>query len=80
WAGSNIVLLGSNPRISCYIGEEYKGIGLPLATGITFGGGYGGVSGAVIDVIANGQNQNAMYFGESAGYNSVRIRGYSTAT
>ncbi|WGG56827.1 glycosyl hydrolase family 28-related protein [Enterobacter roggenkampii] len=80
WAGSNIVLLGSNPRISCYIGEEYKGIGLPLSTGITFGGGYGGVSGAVIDVIANGQDQNAVYFGDSAGYNSIRVRGYSTST
>ncbi|HBM7633460.1 TPA: hypothetical protein LZ311_005631 [Enterobacter asburiae] len=80
WAGSNIVLLGSNPRISCYIGEEYKGIGLPLATGITFGGGYGGVSGAVIDVIANGQDQNAIYFGDSAGYNSIRVRGYTAAT
>ncbi|EFM3788011.1 endo-N-acetylneuraminidase domain protein [Escherichia coli MP021561.2] len=80
WAGSNIVLLGSNPRISCYIGEEYKGIGLPLSTGITFGGGFGGVSGAVIDVIANGQDQNAVYFGDSAGYNSVRVRGYSVAT
>ncbi|WP_406807457.1 tail fiber/spike domain-containing protein [Citrobacter freundii] len=80
WAGSNIVLLGSNPRISCYIGEEYKGIGLPLATGITFGGGFGGVSGAVIDVIANGQDQNAVYFGDSAGYNSVKVRGYTAAT
>lgn len=80
WAGANIVLQGSNPRITCYIGEEYKGIGLPLATGITFGGGFGGVSGAVIDVIANGQNQNAIYFGDSAGYNSVRVRGYSVAS
>ncbi|MGA6783745.1 phage tailspike protein [Escherichia coli] len=80
WAGANIVLQGSNPRITCYIGEEYKGIGLPLATGITFGGGFGGVSGAVIDVIANGQNQNAIYFGDSAGFNSVRIRGYTAAT
>ncbi|WP_370609699.1 phage tailspike protein [Citrobacter portucalensis] len=80
WAGSNIVLLGSNPRISCYIGEEHKGIGLPLATGITFGGGFGGVSGAVIDVIANGQDQNAVYFGDSAGYNSVKVRGYTAAT
>ncbi|MBI1121883.1 hypothetical protein HCI73_12255 [Escherichia coli] len=80
WAGANIVLLGSNPRISCYIGEEYKGIGLPLATGITFGGGFGGVSGAVIDVIANGQDQNAVYFGESAGYNKVVVRGFSAAT
>lgn len=34
----------------------------------------------MIDVIANGQDQNAVYFGDSAGYNSVKIRGYSTAT
>lgn len=79
WNGSNIQLLGSNARISCYIGEEYKGIGLPLATGITFGGGFGGPSGCIIDVIANGQDLAAVYFGESAGYNSVRVRGYSAS-
>ena len=79
WAGSNIVLNGSNERIECFIGEEYKGIGLPLATGITFGGTYGGVAGSVIDVVANGQEAGAVYSGTSSGYNTVRVRGYSPA-
>lgn len=77
WDGVNIALLGSNPRISCYVGEEYKGIGLKPANAITFGGGYGGVSGAIIDIVANGMDDTVVYFGASAGYNYVRVRGYN---
>lgn len=80
WSGANIVLAGSNARISCYIGEEYKGIGLPLAIGVQLAGGFGGVSGSVIDCIANGQDGGTLYVGESAGYNSIRIRGYTAST
>lgn len=79
WNGNNIVLHGSNARIKCYIGEEYKSIGLPLAIGISFAGTYGGVSGSEIDVIANGLEAGSFYFGSSAGYNTVKARGYSAS-
>ena len=80
WSGANIVLAGSSARISCYIGEEYKGIGLPPAIGVQLAGGFGGVSGSVIDCIANGQDGGTLYVGDSAGYNSIRIRGYTSST
>lgn len=79
WNANNIDLHGSSCRIKCYVGEEYKGIGLPLANGVTFSGTYGGVSGSEIDIIGNGLVAGPIYFGASAGYNTVKIRGYSAS-
>ncbi|EBS2632562.1 hypothetical protein DRX00_12420 [Salmonella enterica subsp. enterica serovar Gatuni] len=80
WNQDNVIVNGSNVRLECYIGEEYKGIGLPLATGVTFGGTYGGPSGCIVDCIVNGCEAGAFYFGASSGYNKVRVIGYSQST
>lgn len=77
WNGINILLAGSSCIIESKLGEEYKGIGLPLAKGIAMDGTYGGPSNCHINVMANGQDAGAIDMAGSGGGNLIRVRGYN---
>lgn len=77
WNGINIQLAGSSCIIEPKLGEEYKGIGLPLAKGIVMDGTYGGPSNCHINVMANGQDAGAIDMAGSGGGNLIRVRGYN---
>ncbi|WP_176492047.1 hypothetical protein, partial [Escherichia coli] len=69
--GINIRLAGSSCIIEAKVGEEYKGIGLPLAKGIVFDGTYGGPSNSHINIMANGQDAGALDMAGSGGGNLI---------
>ncbi|EHK6196117.1 hypothetical protein IPA75_003580 [Escherichia coli] len=75
--GINIRLAGSSCIIEAKVGEEHKGIGLPLAKGIVFDGTYGGPSNSHINIMANGQDAGALDMAGSGGGNLIRVRGYN---
>ena len=78
WTGGvNIVNDGSTCIIKCWMGEEFKGIGLPLAKGIIFGGTYGGVSNCTIELNGGGMEAGWVDFGGSNGSNSIVVRGFN---
>lgn len=79
WTGGvNIVNDGSTCIIKAWLGEEFKGIGLPLAKGIIFGGTYGGVSNCTIELNGGGMEAGWVDFGGSNGSNSIVVRGYNS--
>ncbi|CAH5919812.1 hypothetical protein AI2916V1_4116 [Enterobacter cloacae] len=77
WNGINVRLAGSSCIIEPKLGEEYKGIGLPLAKGVVMDGTYGGPSNCHINVMANGQDAGAVDMAGSGGGNLIRVRGYN---
>ena len=79
WSGGiNIINEGSSCIIKGWLGEEFKGIGLPLAKGILFGGTYGGPSNCTIELNGTGMEAGWVDFGGTNGGNSVTVRGYNT--
>lgn len=79
WEGVNIIQEGSNCTIKAWLGEEFKGIGLPLAKGIVFGGTYGGSSNCTIELTGAGMESGWVDWGGISSHNSVRIRGFNAA-
>ncbi|QEG08800.1 endo-N-acetylneuraminidase domain protein [Aeromonas phage 4L372XY] len=77
WNGDNIINDGSSCIIKAWLGEEYKGIGLPLAKGIRFGGTYGGSTNCDIELIGSGMEAGWVDWGGIGGHNRVVVRGYN---
>jgi hypothetical protein len=75
--GINIINSGSGVTIEATLGEEYKGIGLPLAKGLVLGGDFGGVSNSTFELSGSGMEAGWVDFGGSAGANSFVIRGFN---
>lgn len=78
WDGVNFSLAGNGNIVNGYCGEEYKGIGRPLARGVVFSGDNGGATGNYVDIVSNGCGAGAIDFGGSGGANVVRARGYNS--
>ncbi|MBW0280719.1 hypothetical protein B4O99_14455 [Shewanella xiamenensis] len=77
WGGANVVLAGESNVVKAFLGEEYKGIGLPLAKGVVMDSTYGGPSNCTIEVTGTGQSGGWVDFSGSGGYNRVKVRGYN---
>lgn len=77
WNGVNIINDGSSCVIKAWLGEEYKGIGLPLAKGIRFDGTYGGSTNCDIELIGSGMEGGWVDWGGIGGHNRVVVRGYN---
>lgn len=79
WNGANIVNDGSNCKIKAWLGEEFKGIGLPLAKGIVFGGTYGGSTNCLVELMGGGMEAGWVDWGGIGGHNRIVVRGYNLA-
>jgi hypothetical protein len=79
WNGINIVQDGSNCKIKAWLGEEFKGIGLPSAKGIVFGGTYGGSTNCHIELMGSGMESGWVDWGGIGGHNRIVVRGYNPA-